>query len=201
MPWDFYFFKLTQPLTVFYSALLYTEKEKRGKPDRTSGFWPCVRARLSGLIATHNGALRAPRLSQLRCSHKNKKSTIYTNKMRPFWPELSCQGRIFFHWAKLHPTELHCILLNYVAPFWAPLPPPELRCTREIFCLAKNPPKYTTVYIVQQSNCRWHCESIHVSLVWIKQWKVSSYLSLFNPSLSKPSFSSPWSVWLLKLKE
>ncbi len=24
--------------------------------------------------------------------------------------------------------------------------------------LAKNPPKNTTAYIVQQSNCRWHCE-------------------------------------------
>jgi hypothetical protein len=24
--------------------------------------------------------------------------------------------------------------------------------------LAKSPPKYTTAYIVQQSNCRWHCE-------------------------------------------
>ena len=24
--------------------------------------------------------------------------------------------------------------------------------------LAKNPPKYTTAYIVQQSNYRWHCE-------------------------------------------
>ena len=24
--------------------------------------------------------------------------------------------------------------------------------------LAKNPPKYTTAYIVQQRNCRWHCE-------------------------------------------
>jgi hypothetical protein len=24
--------------------------------------------------------------------------------------------------------------------------------------LAKNPPKYTTAYIVQQSNCRWHGE-------------------------------------------
>ena len=44
--------------------------------------------------------------------------------MLPFWPKLSRQGRIFFHWAKLHPTELHCILLNYVAPFSAPLHPP-----------------------------------------------------------------------------
>jgi hypothetical protein len=24
--------------------------------------------------------------------------------------------------------------------------------------LSKNPPKYTTAYIVHQSNCRWHCE-------------------------------------------
>ncbi len=24
--------------------------------------------------------------------------------------------------------------------------------------LAKNPPKFTTAYIVQQRNCRWHCE-------------------------------------------
>ena len=24
--------------------------------------------------------------------------------------------------------------------------------------LAKNPPKYSTAYTVQQSNCRWHCE-------------------------------------------
>jgi hypothetical protein len=24
--------------------------------------------------------------------------------------------------------------------------------------LAKNLPKYTTAYIVQQRNCRWHCE-------------------------------------------
>ncbi len=53
--------------------------------------------------------------------------------MLPFWPKLSRQGRIFFHWAKLHPTELHCILLNYVAPFSAPLHPPELRCTLWIY--------------------------------------------------------------------
>jgi hypothetical protein len=33
----------------------------------TSGFWPRVRARLFGLIAKPNGALRAPRPSQLRC--------------------------------------------------------------------------------------------------------------------------------------
>ncbi len=32
------------------------------------------------------------------------------------------------------------------------------RKPRENSSLAKNPPKYTTAHIVQQSNCRWHCE-------------------------------------------
>jgi hypothetical protein len=34
LPWDFYFFKLTQPLTVSTVQILYTVKEKGGKPDR-----------------------------------------------------------------------------------------------------------------------------------------------------------------------
>ncbi len=34
LPWDFYYFKLTQPLTVSKVQLLYTAKEKGGKPDR-----------------------------------------------------------------------------------------------------------------------------------------------------------------------
>jgi hypothetical protein len=32
---------------------------------------------------------------------------------------LGRQGRISFHWAKLHPNELHCTLLSYYAPSWA----------------------------------------------------------------------------------
>ncbi len=44
-------------------------------------------------------------------------------------PELGRQGRLSFHWAKLHPTELHCILLSYAAPSWAPLHSNELQCT------------------------------------------------------------------------
>ncbi len=61
------------------------------------------------------GAARPP--AHRSFAAPTKKSNIYRNKMLPFWPKLSRQGRIFFHWAKLHPTELHCILLNYVAPF------------------------------------------------------------------------------------
>ncbi len=34
LPWDFYFFKLSQPLTVSTVQLLYTIKETGGKPDR-----------------------------------------------------------------------------------------------------------------------------------------------------------------------
>ncbi len=34
LPWDSYFFILTQPLTVSTVQLLYTVKEKGGKPDR-----------------------------------------------------------------------------------------------------------------------------------------------------------------------
>jgi hypothetical protein len=32
------------------------------------------------------------------------------------------------------------------------------RKPRENSSSGKNPPKYTTAFIVQQSNCRWHCE-------------------------------------------
>ena len=47
--------------------------------------------------------------------------------MSSFRPNLGppVQWRIFFHWAKLHPTELHCILLSYAAPLHSL----ELHCT------------------------------------------------------------------------
>jgi hypothetical protein len=32
------------------------------------------------------------------------------------------------------------------------------RKPREMSQFGQNPPKYSTAYIVQQSNCRWHCE-------------------------------------------
>ncbi len=38
--------------------------------------------------------------------------------MLPFWPKFEPPGpgRISFHWAKLHPSELHCTFLIYAAP-------------------------------------------------------------------------------------
>ncbi len=70
-------------------------------------------------------------------------------------------------------------------------------------CLAKNPPKHTTAYIVQQSNCRWHCEpTFFLGRAFNKEKSIHAFplqflhlLSLhLYPSLSKPSVSSPWSI-------
>ncbi len=52
--------------------------------------------------------------------------------------------------------------------------------------LSKNPPKYTTAYIVQQSNCRWHGEPTCFE-VRLKQRKDSSH----PPSSISPSTISP----------
>jgi hypothetical protein len=81
----------------------------------TSGFWPRVRVR----------ALRAPVfLDSLphqtgRCAHSPPIAAsmlhIYTQNL-PSGPNSVRQGRISFHWAKLHPSELHCILLSYAEP-------------------------------------------------------------------------------------
>jgi hypothetical protein len=49
-----------------------------------------------------------PSLSQLRCFYLSPKA------FHQF--QLDRQGYISFHWAKLHPAELHCILLSYAAP-------------------------------------------------------------------------------------
>ena len=90
-----------------------------GKYMIDSGFGPRVRAR----------ALRAPviliSLSRPtgRCAPPPPKNLLFPEtKCFPSGLNSSRQGRIFFHWATLHPTELHCILLSYAAPF-------EIRCT------------------------------------------------------------------------
>ncbi len=42
--------------------------------------------------------------------------------MSSFRPILGPPGAyIFFHWAKLHPTELRCTPLSYAAPYYAAL--------------------------------------------------------------------------------
>ncbi len=46
-----------------------------------------------------------------------------------------------------------CILLSYVGKINIIERKPRKNCS-----LGKNPLKYTTANIVQQSNCRWHCE-------------------------------------------
>ncbi len=46
---------------------------------------------------------------------KNKNNLIPETKCFLSGPNSGRQGRISFHWSKLHPTELHCTLLSYAA--------------------------------------------------------------------------------------
>jgi hypothetical protein len=55
-------------------------------------------------------ALRAPAHRSFAAPPKYK--TISRKKCFPSFHNFGCQGRLSFHWAKLHPTELHCALLS-----------------------------------------------------------------------------------------
>ena len=81
----------------------------------TSGFWPRVRARalrapvFLDSLRRPTGRYAPPRPSQLRCSPKNKNLLFPETKCLPSGPNSGRLGLTFFHRAKLHPTELHCI--------------------------------------------------------------------------------------------
>ncbi len=89
----------------------------------TSGFLPRVRARalrapvFLGLLPRLMRRCAPPAHRSFAAPPKIKKPTISRIKMLPFWPELEPPVAYIFHWATLHPTELHCILLSYGAPF------------------------------------------------------------------------------------
>jgi hypothetical protein len=109
------------PLAInFFYKILYT-----------SVFWPRVRARalrapvFLGSLTHQKGRCAPPRQSQLRCFlfFKNKNNLFPETKCFPSGPNSGRQGHISFHWAKLHPTELHCTLLSYAATSWASLCP------------------------------------------------------------------------------
>jgi len=80
----------------------------------TSGFGPRVRARALRApvilisLSRPTGRCAPPRLSQLRCFYLSLKAFPQARTRPP--------GGISFYWAKLHPAELHCILMNYAAP-------------------------------------------------------------------------------------
>ncbi len=84
-------------------------------------FWALCHAQRGAARPLAHGSFAAP--------PKIKKLNTSRNKMS-FRPKLAGrQGHIFFHWAKLHPTELRCFLLSYNARSRATLHPNELRCT------------------------------------------------------------------------
>ncbi len=64
----------------------------------------------------------------MAASPKNKK-IHYFQKQKASLQARSRVVRGAFHWAKLHPNELYCILLSYAALSWATLHPIELRYT------------------------------------------------------------------------
>ena len=88
----------------------------------TSGFWPRVHARalrapvFLGALPRQTGRCAPPRPSQLHIHQPKNINLIFPEtKCFPSGPNLGRQGRISFHWAKLHPNELHCTLLSYDA--------------------------------------------------------------------------------------
>jgi hypothetical protein len=82
-------------------------------------------------------------------NYKNISGDIRFSDNNPVFP---------FHWA----TEAtnYCIM-SPAPPIAASLYLPANNIWKnpaKYPSLSKNPPKYTTAYIVQQSNCRWLCE-------------------------------------------
>jgi hypothetical protein len=80
-----------------------------------------------GSLKRQTGATRPSHRSFAALPPKNKQ--FPETKSFPSGPNSGRQGRISFYWAKLHPNELHCILLSYDAPSWATRHPYELCCT------------------------------------------------------------------------
>ncbi len=71
-------------------------------------FWAHKHAKQALCIPAHRSFAAPPKI------FKNK--LFPETKCFPSGPNSGRQGRISFHWAKLHPTELHCALLSYDAP-------------------------------------------------------------------------------------
>ena len=117
----------------------------------------------------HPSELRCT-LSKLRCALRT--TLLPLDKLEPSELCYSLLSYAASFWATLYTTELrlalnelrgtlknimHSARRSFADPYTA-----KLMICREnpAKCpsLAKNPPKYTTAYIVQQSNCRWQCE-------------------------------------------
>jgi hypothetical protein len=101
----------------------------------TSWFWPRVCAARTRLFWAHCYVQRGAAHRSFAAPPKIKNQLFSETKCFPSGPNSGRQGRIFFHWAKLHPTELHCSLLSYAAPYLVTLHPSELCCTlSELSC-------------------------------------------------------------------
>jgi hypothetical protein len=71
LSWDLYFFKLTQPLRVSRVLLLYTVKEKGGKPGQNHSLFPLVEE-----IHTETSSLSE---NSQDCAQKSKRNCTFMN--------------------------------------------------------------------------------------------------------------------------
>ena len=91
----------------------------------TSGFWPRVRARalrapvFLGPLVRQTGrcAPPPPPIAASLLPQKYRNKLFPETKCLPSGSNSGCLGHIFFHWAKLHHTELRCTLLSYTVHF------------------------------------------------------------------------------------
>ncbi len=88
----------------------------------TSGFWPRMRARalrapvFLGSLPCPTGRFTPPP-AYLSFAAPPKIKLFPETKCIPSGPNSGRQGRIFFHWVKLYPTELRCTFLSCFAPY------------------------------------------------------------------------------------
>jgi hypothetical protein len=81
LPWNFYLFKLAQPLKVSTVQLLYIVKEKRGKPDRKPYTLPYGLRNLYRNLQSENSQYYAQK-PQRNCAFMNLASVLNPNCWR-----------------------------------------------------------------------------------------------------------------------
>jgi hypothetical protein len=135
------------------------------------------------LFTQKTGALRTPRPSQHRCF-------LFTPQT---FLQARTQRRKYFHWAKLHPTELHCILLSYAAPSWA-------RCT----LMSYTAPYWATLYflgMLHSLHPELSCILSYIAPFWATLHPIwaklcpKSYAALFELSCAHLSYAA--SYWAM----
>jgi hypothetical protein len=111
-PWDSNFFKLTQPLTVSTIQLLYTVKEKGGKPDRKPYPLPFGLRNPYRNLKFENSQDNA-RKPQRNCNFMNSASVYHAKCITFSLMKVTRKRVIIFSQGILEVTWRHCITSEY----------------------------------------------------------------------------------------